>query len=159
MLKAEDQFHVGIVVDDLEATEAELSALFGHRWCPEIGGPTEVSLPGGGTAVLDLRCAYSSTEPRLEVVRRIPGTLWEPEPGSRLHHVGYWSDDVGGDVAELERHGYVIEATREGADGAPFFAFLRGAAGFRVELVTRAVRPSLEKYWSPAAPAAAGSGA
>jgi hypothetical protein len=143
-LRAEDQFHVGIVVEDFETALAEFSSVFGYRWCAEIGGPTEVTLPGG-RAVLDLRCAYSRTSPRLEIVRRIPGTLWEPAPGSGIHHIGYWSDDVPADRAELERHGYLPEATR---DGAVPFAFYRHPAGFRVELVSRKAQPGLERYWA-----------
>lgn len=79
-----------------------------------------------------------------------PGTLWEPTPGSGIHHLGYWSDDVAADTAELERHGYEVEATRRGLDGAPFFAFLRGGevTGFRVELVSSAARPALERLWA-----------
>ena len=41
-MKAGDQFHVGIVVDDLDATLAELTALFGYEWSDPIGGPTSI---------------------------------------------------------------------------------------------------------------------
>ncbi|MEU6140671.1 VOC family protein [Streptomyces sp. NPDC047081] len=151
-LRPADQFHVGIVAEDFEATKEQLSKLFGFEWCADMGGPTEVALPTGD-AVIDFRCAYarsSSTAPRLEIVRKTPGTLWEPTPGSGIHHFGYWSDDVAADVAELERHGYVTEATREGPDGGLFFAFLRSGdtTGFRVELVSRAAQPSLERVWA-----------
>ncbi|MCT9082607.1 VOC family protein [Streptomyces fulvoviolaceus] len=151
-LRPEDQFHVGIVAEDFHATKDQLSQLFGFEWGEEMGGPTEVSLPDGEAAI-DFRCAYSrskSTAPLLEIVRRVPGTLWEPTPGSGIHHFGYWSDDVASDTAELERHGYVTEATRKGPDGALFFAFLRSAeqTGFRIELVSRAAKPALEQAWS-----------
>jgi hypothetical protein len=152
-LRPSDQFHVGIVAEDFEATKNQLSTLFGFEWSDDMGGPIEVALPDGDTS-LDFRCAYSRSSgtaaaPLLEIVRRIPGTLWEPTPGSGIHHFGYWSDDVAADVAELERHGYVTEATRKGPDGGLFFAFLRsgGETGFRVELVSRAAQPSLERAW------------
>jgi hypothetical protein len=146
-LRAEDQFHVGVVVEDFEAALAGLSSLFGYQWCGELGGPTQVRLPAG-EALLNFRCAYSRTSPRLEIVARIPGTLWEPTAGSGIHHVGYWSDDVAADSAELERRGYLAEATRIGPDGVPFFAFYRSATGFRVELVSRIAQPGLERSWS-----------
>jgi len=151
-LRPEDQFHVCIVVEGLAAARAELSAVFGDEWCAEVGGPIQVRLPSGDAEV-DLRCAYSVTSPRLELIGRVPGTLWEPAAGSGIHHVGYWSDDVAADAAELERRGYLAEATREGSDGAPFFAFYRSPAGFRVELLSRGGQPALEQYW------AAGAGA
>ena len=145
-MKAEDQFHIAFVVDDLEGTSEEFSSLFGYEWGAEMGGRVEVVLPTGA-AVLDLKCAYSLTSPRLELVRTIPGTLWEPAAGG-IHHVGYWSDDVAADSADLVRHGFVTEATRSGPGGLPFFAFLRSVTGFRIELVTRLAQPSLERAWS-----------
>jgi hypothetical protein len=152
-MKAADQFHLGIVAEDFEATMAALSSVFGYEWGPEVGALTPVTLPDG-EATLDLRCAYSTSVPRLEVVRSIPGTLWEPAGGAGIHHVGYWSDDVAADSAELERNGYVREATRLGPDGAPFFTFQRSPACFRIELVSRAAQPGLEQCW--AAPARTG---
>ncbi|MBE8472214.1 VOC family protein [Streptomyces justiciae] len=152
ILRPSDQFHVGIVAEDFEATKEQLSKLFGFEWYDDMGGPTEVSLPTGDI-VIDFRCAYartSGTAPRLEIVRSVPGTLWEPPPGSGIHHFGYWSDDVAADAAELERHGYVTEATRTGPDGGLFFAYLRSErqTGFRVELVSRAAQRSLEQLWN-----------
>src|SRR5215469_15872337 len=124
--------------------------MFGYEWSDELGGPIQVRLPNG-PALLNLRCAYSRSSPRLEVIGRVPGTLWEPAAGSGIHHVGYWSDDVAADAAELERRGYLAEATREGQDGVPFFAFYRGPAGFRVELLSRGAQPALEQYWAAGA--------
>lgn len=144
-MRAEDQFHLGLVVEDFEGTLAEFSAAFGYEWCAEIGGAVPLTLPTGN-AVLDISCAYSRTLPRLEIVRRIPGTLWEPVPGGGVHHVGYWSDDVAADAAELTGQGFVTVASRSGSGGAPF-AFLRGPSGLLVELVDRVARPGLEKFW------------
>ena len=146
-MRAEDQFHVDIVADDFEAALADLSSMFGYEWSDELGGPIQVRLPNG-PALLNLRCAYSRSSPRLEIVGRIPGTLWEPAAGSGIHHVGYWSDDVAADSAELERHGYVAEATSDGPDGVPLFAIYRRATGFRVELVSRIAQPGLERHWA-----------
>ncbi|MFD8001899.1 VOC family protein [Streptomyces mirabilis] len=155
MLRPEDQFHVGIVAEDFEATLRQVSSLFGFEWSEAMGGSVEVELPTGAT-VIDFSCVYSQSSPRLEIVRRVPGTFWEPTPGSGIHHFGYWSDDVAADTAELESHGYVIEAIRKGPDGTPFFAFLRSTTGFRVELVTRSAQPSLERSWAHQAEPATG---
>ena len=146
-MRAEDQFHVGIVVDDFESTLATLAELFGYEWCDEIGGPTTVTLPSGD-AVLDLRFAYSKTSPRLEVIRALPGTPWIPAAGSGIHHVGYWSDDVPGDAADLVRHGFLTEVFGARPDGAAYWSFHRGPTGLRIELVSRAVQPTLEHYWT-----------
>ena len=142
-MNAEDQFHLGIVTADPDATGAELSAVLGYEWGPEVGGTASVVLPSGET-VLELSCRYSVTVPRLELIRSIPGTLWEPEAGSRVHHIGFWSDDVAADSAQLVGRGWATEATRSGPDGAPFFAFHRSDAGVRVELLSpgRAAEPA-----------------
>jgi hypothetical protein len=146
-MRAEDQFHLGIVADDFESMLAALAELFGYEWCDEIGGPTPVTLPRGD-ALLDLRFAYSRTSPRLEIIRSVPGTPWVPAADSGLHHVGYWSDDVPADAAGLIRRGFATEAFGSGPDGMPYWAFHRGAMGPRIELVSRALQPALEHYWA-----------
>jgi hypothetical protein len=146
-MKAEDQFHVGIVVDDLEGTLAQLSDLFGYQWCEQIAAPTPVALPAGDT-VVDFRFAYSMNAPRLEIIQSIPGTLWTPVAGSGLHHVGYWSDDVAGDAAALEARGIPREAAGTRPDGTVSWAYHRAESGPRIELVTSDLRPLLEQYWA-----------
>ncbi|AHH19036.1 glyoxalase/bleomycin resistance protein/dioxygenase superfamily protein [Nocardia nova SH22a] len=147
-MKAADQFHLGIVAADLEQTTAALSRLLGYKWGIESGGPLTVTAPSGQLSV-DIRCVYSTTVPRLEVIRAVAGTLWEPVSGSGIHHVGYWSDDVAADMAELTAAGYEVEAVRPGPDGAPMFAFLTAASGFRIELLTRAAESGLARCWAP----------
>jgi hypothetical protein len=154
MLRPEDQFHAAIVVDDPAATKAELSALYGYEWSPQAGAPLRLRLPSGET-VLDVRCSYSTSAPRLEVIQSIPGTLWTPVPGSRLHHLGYWSDDVPADSAALEAKGYVCEAAGLRDDDVPFFTFYASPAGFRVELLNRSMQAGMERLWTPAGTPAA----
>jgi hypothetical protein len=146
-VRAEDQFHIGIVVDDLDATLGELSELFGYEWCEEIALPTPVTLPSGDT-VVDQRFTYSVNAPRLEVIQAIPGTLWMPAAGSGIHHVGYWSDDIARDSAALERHGVDREAAGVRPDGTLFWAYHRGASGPRIELVSTELQGPLEQYWA-----------
>ena len=104
-MKATDQFHVGIVVDDLDAALAELTELFGYQWCPQMAVRTPVLLATGETE-LDLRFTYSATTPRVEVIQSRPGTLWIPASGSHIHHLGYWSDDVAADAVQLAERGH-----------------------------------------------------
>jgi hypothetical protein len=146
-MRAEDQFHTGIVVDDLEAALTELSGLFGYTWCDEVRVPTPVELPAG-KAVVEMRFAYSMSTPRLEIIQSASGTLWEPASGSGIHHLGYWSDDVEADSNELERRGFTFEAAGRRPEAARHFAFYRGDAGPRIELVSRALQPAFEHYWS-----------
>ena len=137
-MRATEQFHAGIVVEDLDATLDDLSELFGYEWCPEINIQTPVLLPTG-EATLDLRFTYSATVPRLELIQSIPGTLWVPAPMSGVHHLGYWSDDVASDGALLTARGYAVEATGVRPDGTPVWAYHRSPDGPRIELVSHAL--------------------
>jgi hypothetical protein len=131
-VKGQDQFHVGIVVDDLEAALAEHTELFGYQWCDVISVPTQVTLPDGDHE-LEFTFAYSVTVPRLEMIRTMPGTLWEPAADSGIHHLGYWSDDV---------------ATGHRPDGEPYWSFHQSTSGPRLELVSSSVKEGLEGYWA-----------
>jgi hypothetical protein len=151
-MKAADLFHLGIVTTDMVVTREQLGGLFGYEWGPEVGGPVDLTLPSG-PVTLELKCVYSVTVPRVEVVREIPGTMWEAVPG--IHHVGYWSDDVAADSADLEQQGFVREAARTGPDGSPFFTYHRSPQGLLIELVTRVAEPGMAQCW--AAPAERGA--
>ena len=92
-MRPADQFHVGIVVDDLDRALGDLSARFGYRWADEIHVDQPVQLPHG-TATVEFRFRYSRDAPRLEIIEARPGTLWVPARDSGIHHLGYWSDDI-----------------------------------------------------------------
>ncbi|MQY27726.1 VOC family protein [Nocardia aurantia] len=154
-MRAEDQFHLGIVTTDFDATVDALTATLGYQWGVRMTNPVAVELPSGATEVV-LTCQFSIQEPRLEIVSAVAGTMWEPVPGGGIHHLGYWADDVAADVAVLTANGWHVEATRPmpGADpasGELFFAFLTGERGFRIELVDRRAESGLRQCW--AAPA------
>lgn len=146
-MKASDQFHTGIIVEDFEGTLAYLSELYGYEWCDEIRIPTQVELPSGGTTI-DLAFVYSKTVPRLEVIRSRPGTLWSEASGSGIHHLGFWSDDVSADSERMIDLGLELEASGRRPDGEPYWAYHKGRSGPRIELVSRDLQPALEHYWS-----------
>lgn len=146
-MRAEDQFHVGIVVDDIDATVAQLADLLGYEWCDEIVAPTPVSL-ATGDAIVEFRFRYSRSTPRLEIIQAVPRTLWTPAAGSGIHHLGYWSDDVARDSAALEAQGIPREAAGTRPDGALSWVYHRAASGPRIELVATDLRVVLERYFA-----------
>ena len=148
-MRGEDQFHVGVVVDDLDAALEDLTDLFGYRWCPAMAVETPVVV-STGEFMLDLRFTYSATVPRVEVIQSVPGTLWVPAAGSGVHHLGYWSDDVEADGRRLVERGYAEEARGVGSDGGAVWTYHRGASGPRIELVSREIQAGLEGYWASA---------
>ncbi len=158
-LNAADQFHIGIVVEDFESTLAELAELFGYQWCEEMSNPTDVVYPDGSRGVVPTSFVYSMNTPRLEIIRTIPGTLWVPAAGSGVHHMGYWSDDIAADSDALGRRGFVAEVVGTRPEGEPFWAYLRHGSGPRIELVSRALQPIMERYFATGkVPGSAGAG-
>lgn len=146
-MKASDQFHAGVVVDNLGSAMSDLSDLFGYVWCPTLTVPLPVRFAAEEKAV-ELTFTYSVSTPRIELVETVPGTLWSPVAG--VHHLGYWSDDLVGDGDQLATSGYTFEASGVSPDGSTLWSYHRKANGYRVELVNRALRSFLEQYWSQA---------
>ena len=146
-MRASNQFHVGVVVDDFDGYVNELAELFGYQWCQEFRAPIPVTFPAGASTV-DMRFTYSMRAPHLEIIQSIPGTVWIPAAGSGVHHLGYWSDDPGTDAAELERRGYAMEAVGANPDGSPMWAYYRRDGGPRIELVDRKLEPMLAQLWA-----------
>lgn len=149
MMRGEDQFHVGIVVDDLESARSELSALFGYEWCETMTVSTPVVLEGVESMV-ELTFTYSVTTPRVELVLSVPSvpsSPWTPAKDSGIHHLGYWSEDVAADSAELAERGHVIEAKGVRRGGTAIWTYHRAPSGPRIELVSRELEPLLEGYW------------
>ena len=142
-----DLFHVGIVVEDLDAALDEFRVMLGYEWCPVFAIETPVVLPQG-EVMIDLRFAYSKTEPRLELIRAVPGTPWIPAEGSGIHHLGYWTEDIAADRHRLESSGYAEEARGELPGGTSIWAYYRRPQGPRIELVSRQLQSGLEQYWA-----------
>ncbi len=146
-MRAEDLFHVGIVVDDLDASLEDYAALFGYEWCDEVHVEQQVLL-AEGEETIDFQFRYSRSVPRIEVIQSQPGTLWTPAAGSGIHHLGYWSDDVSRDGWALEQSGCAMEAAGTNESGLQSWAYHRSVQGPRIELVSLGLRPSLEQMWT-----------
>jgi hypothetical protein len=147
-MRASDQFHVGIVVADLDRELERLTAVAGYQWGTEVHVDTSVLLPAGEVTV-DFRFRYSVDTPRLELIQQQDGTLWMPVEGSGVHHLGYWSDDIAADGAALDGAGFHREAS--GMDGgAVNWAYYAGEGRPRIELVSRTLQPFLELLYAGA---------
>ena len=88
-------YHIGIVVSDLEAAKTHLTELLGITW----GNNTDIKVNGvrdgdGHDSEVPFFLCYSREEPHIELVQEVPGTIWERNEHSNLHHLGVWSDAV-----------------------------------------------------------------
>jgi hypothetical protein len=154
-LKPEDFYHTGIIVPDLDAAMARLSALAGYRWIT----PLTYTLPfrtTTGTHELSSTFVYSLESPHLELIKEVPASPWAAAPGNSIHHLGYFTDDLADTARILEDNGFTFEAT---ADVSPpdlaLFAYYIDAFGTRIEIVDRALFPDFPAFLqSQAAPPA-----
>jgi hypothetical protein len=99
-------FHTGIVVDDLEASMAALTALDGVRWAPPQFAETPMEGPDGFVP-RRVRFTYSLDGPHhLELLQQVDTTLYDSLTGGRrVHHLGYLTDDLEADSRRLEAAG------------------------------------------------------
>ena len=150
-LRATDLYHTGIVVPDVEAEKARLTALAGHRWTETMAVDLPVHL-ADGERVLPLRFAYSLDAPHLELVQEIPGTPWTAPGHLTTHHLGYFCDDMPTTSKRLEEAGFPLEACAF-VDGSPsIFAYHLDPHGVRIEIVDRTRLPDFDVYLRSKAP-------
>jgi hypothetical protein len=154
-LKPEDFYHTGIIVPDLDAAMARLSALAGYRWIT----PLTYTLPfrtTTGTHEFSSTFVYSLESPHLELIKEVPASPWAAAPGNAIHHLGYFTDDLAGTARTLEDNGFTFEATADVAPpGLALFAYYIDAFGTRIEIVDRALFPDFPAFLqSQAAPPA-----
>ena len=89
-LRPEDFYHTGIVVPDIDAAMARLTALAGYQWI----NPLSYTLPfrtATGTRELTSTIVYSVQSSAYQLSTRSPSTPWTAAPGNAVHHVGYFT--------------------------------------------------------------------
>ncbi|UXA06998.1 VOC family protein [Mycobacterium sp. SMC-2] len=145
-LRPEDFYHTGVIVPDLGAAMARLSALAGYRWI----NPMSYTLPfrtASGVRELTSTIVYSLQSPHLELVQEVPGSPWTAAPGNAVHHLGYFSDNLAESARALEANGFTLEMTAD-VPGSELglFAYYTDASGARIEIVDRALFPDFPTF-------------
>jgi catechol 2,3-dioxygenase-like lactoylglutathione lyase family enzyme len=148
-MKPENLYHTGIIVDDIEAAKRWYTIVMGYRFSSTAGEGHEqlVELASGPKTISGMRIAYSLNEPRIELVSAIPGTIWQPTKAG-VHHLGYWSEDVDGDLANLLANGAEFEAKFKGPHGGLLWAYCKHPVWGRIELVGTMMKPMMEQWWA-----------
>ena len=142
----ENVYHVGIVVDDMERAMDDIGGDLKLEWAPRRTANVTVGAPGKTAEPVGLEVVYSRTGPPflelIEVTKQ--ETVWSGTPGSRIHHLGVYVDDLKSEFERLTAKGMVDEAHGVGPDGElSLFSYLRSPHGVRLELVDGAGRPGL----------------
>jgi hypothetical protein len=131
-------FHVGVIVEDLERGMAEWGDALGVRWRTPFSAVAQVHR-AGTVADVQVAAVYSVAGPvHIELIPLSPGTVWDV---LGVHHIGYWSDDLDGDIERQVATGTSVEALMR-RDGRTLAAYLHlGSA--RVELLPTTSRQRL----------------
>ncbi len=144
-------YHVGIVVDDLPAAQADMTGQLGVTWGPILHlDATDYRDGSGQDLVLPTTICYSVDAPHLELIQAVPGSIWVTNEHSNLHHIGFWSDDLAADGAALTSAGCPLQLCGRAGDHAPAsFAYHRNALGVRVEIVDASMRDVMGFLFQP----------
>jgi hypothetical protein len=138
-------YHVGIVVPDLAAARVDLSEQIGVAWGPILHLDVADYRDGSGRdLVLPTTMCYSLDAPHLELIEEVPGSVWVCNEYSNLHHIGFWSDDLTADSADLTGSGCPLLLSGRAGDHVPVsFAYHRNGLGVRIEIVDSAMREAM----------------
>jgi catechol 2,3-dioxygenase-like lactoylglutathione lyase family enzyme len=126
-------FHVAMAVDDVAAATGVFGAVFGLTWTRVLPAQIVLDTPAGQVTT-PISAVYSREgPPYFELVSGPPGSFFDPGPASpRLHHAGYYVDDVVAEVRRLEALGMTLHGLGPGDE--PGIAFLTGGLGFALEV-------------------------
>jgi hypothetical protein len=141
-------YHVGIVVPDLEAGRARFGELLSLTWGPvNVVDPFVVRDGEGNDLEHVLRMCYSTREPYVELIEAIPGSIWELNEHSNLHHIGVWADSIPVDSDALHNMGCPLQlAGREGDTSPVHFAYHADEHRVRIELVDIAAKATMDEF-------------
>jgi hypothetical protein len=140
-------YHVGIVVPDIEVAQERIGELLGITWGPVLHVDAfDVRDGDGSDLVVPNTLCYSTEAPHVELVQEVPGTVWECNEHSNLHHIGVWSDALPSDSAAYGELRCPLQLCGHDGDTAPTqFAYHRDPLGVRIELVDVAMKPMMEE--------------
>lgn len=93
------------------------------------------------------RICYSTQPPYLELIQEVAGTPWVCNEHSNLHHIGFFSEALAADSADLSAAACPLELL-DGHDDAPpsTFTYHRDPLGIRVEFVNAELRTAMEQF-------------
>ncbi len=128
-------YHLGIATSDAPRARDALGELFGCEWT-DIVDQNDVHLfDGERTVVHSCAVAHSQLEPfSIELLQGSPGSIWETRRIMEVHHLGFWSTDVEGDIRAMQARGWEIDLTFVDERGSyENFAYMSKPGAIRIE--------------------------
>lgn len=145
-------FHVGIVVEDLDAARQRLTDLFGITWGPIQRMPAvDVRDGNGRDLALPSNICYSADEPRIELIEEVPGSVWVRNPYSNLHHIGFWTPTFDDDTSALTGGACPVQLCGRAGAAAPAMWAYHDVPdlGIRVEVLDDGLRDLMSYLFTP----------
>lgn len=146
-------FHVGILVEDIDAAAERFHETLGLTFRPAVTARLE-RFADPEPRLLEPRFTYSfEGPPYLELVQMTDSALHAPALGEGLHHLGIWLPDSRRGIADLERRGLRREASIQRPDGTAQVWFNDPADlhGTRVEFLDEEGRTGWEAQYGAGA--------
>lgn len=142
-----DVYHVGAVVEDLDAAMRSLGATLALTWAPVQERTQAVRTAAGEVLSDDIRFTYSAEgTPHLELIESATRRVWQPGPSGQLHHVGVFAADMAAASRELAASGGRLELGGGRREQPAGFAYHLVEGGLRVELVDAARRAEFDRW-------------
>jgi hypothetical protein len=136
-------YHVGVASRDLAEAKVALGVPPEGWTAPDVHVDPPLVTPSGPVRWTTENIFTRAGPFHIELIHGPADSIWGTSEVAQLHHLAYWSHDVGTDAAELEAEGWRMQLTFLDADGRPTeFAYLVKARAPRVELVDLRRRPS-----------------
>lgn len=148
-------YHTGIIVDSLDNAMAAMGDALRLDWAPPRGSTVPLECPDGVVG-REVRFTYSLQGPHfVELLEQIDDRPYRNVTGGRrVHHLGYYTDDLRGAAAMLEAKGYRRELNGvddDGGIGRATFHHNPEAPGMWIELVSHEIAAEIGDWIAAAA--------
>jgi hypothetical protein len=136
-------FHTGIIVESLDHAMESWGGALRLDWAPPLTSTVPMRGPEG-VAGREVRFTYSLQGPHhIELLEQIDPTPYLGLTGGRrVHHLGYFTDDLRAAAADLEGRGFRMELSGiadDGGIGRATFHYSDESPGMWIELVSHEI--------------------
>jgi hypothetical protein len=144
-------FHTGLIVHDLEQAMRDYGRAFGYTFAEPAETSSMLQTPRGLLPRRSIATFTLEGPHRLELIQQVDPTAWAAaEGGPRLHHLGYWVDDLAAESARLIALGFRQQIHGLGDDGGigRMSYHVDPNGGLYLELVDRALEAGMEQWFA-----------
>ncbi|GAA3238026.1 VOC family protein [Pseudonocardia petroleophila] len=150
-------YHTGIIVDSLDNAMKTWGTALGLDWAPPKTSTAPMECPDGVVG-REVRFTYSLQGPHfIEILEQVdPSPYLNLTGGRRVHHLGYYTDDLVQASADLEERGFRRELAGVGENGQigrAAFHYSPESPGMWIELVSHEIADEIGGWIAEAAAA------